>query len=91
MKPMSLCLKDISIYKGYRHKDDKPLLTLDSLQDWHIFSMVDQDSVSYWFIAAVRHTLLTSAYFCIKICKAETLEWQHDLDIYVDNWNAGDD
>lgn len=91
MKPMSLCLKDISIYKECRHKDDKPLLTLDSLQDWYIFSMFDQDSVRYWFISAVRQTLLTTEYFCIKICKADTLEWQHDLDVYVDNWNSGDD
>lgn len=90
MKPMSLCLKDISVYKDCRREGDKPLMTLDSLQDWYIFSMFDQDSLRYWFIAGVRQTLLTTEYFCIKICKAETLEWQCDLDIYVDNWNEVD-
>ena len=65
-------------------------MTLDSLQDWYIFSMFDQDSVRYWFIAGVRQTLLTTEYFCIKVCKAETMEWQCDLDIYVDEWKEAD-
>ena len=90
MKPMSLCLKDISIFKYCRKEVDKPLMTLDSLQDWYIFSMFDQDSVRYWFIAGVRQTLLTTEYFCIKICKAETMEWQQELDIYVDAWKETD-
>lgn len=64
MKPMSLCLKDISIFKYCRKEGDKPLLSLHSLQDWYIFSMFDQDSVRYWFIAGVGQTLLTTEYFC---------------------------